>query len=141
MKKFILCFLILILFFNFSFAQRSEDYYRWLKEYNSAKSKVKTGKMLTWGGVILGTIGTTLYLTTYHYEPKSLFYQEKKRYAGYLIASTLGYITALTGIVLWSSNNRTLKALEIEGRQKKYLQISFLPSQNKLQISFILTLP
>lgn len=106
-----------------------EDYNQWLKQYENAKARLRTGNTLSILGGLFATAGTLLYfldkeeetIYDYHWFYGRTSETEVKNKPAYLIAAAGGFAMALAGFLMAEPARNDVRMLEIEGARKRYL--------------------
>jgi len=142
MRKALALVLVICVLSPFSFGQEKEeeeDYLRWAREYEKAKSRLLTWSTIEIGGAA-GFIGATaLYFMTQkeevHYYGRGIGYTEKIKHEGYLIGALIGAGIGLIGFILAEPARGRVRALEIEGRKKGYMTVALVPIKKGFALS------
>jgi len=140
MRKIVSIIILLCIVFSFSLAQQknmknSDDYVQWLKQYENAKARLRTGNSLTYTALALASLSCILYFVD---TEQTLFGKEYK--SEYQIAGLVAVGISVVGFVISQPAKSDVKMLEMEGKKKGYINVDIIPIRKgvvfSLKVSF-----
>jgi len=148
MRKILLLLLVLSILFCFtdlkSYQEQPKndaDYYNWLGKYESAKSSLRTGELLSVLGGFTGTLGMVLYITRKTEEVEygflGLAHYKEKQDPTFLALGICGIAISVAGFIIDSQARTNVRSLELEGARKGYITARLIPIRKGLAINLM----